>query len=99
VSGVSVLSGALIGTAVGGAAGLLTDKNTLDIGDPIWGSSARSHDSAHYTPGSTSVADTQAELRRLGYDPGPVDGIMGPKTRAALAAYQRDRGLPAGARP
>jgi len=27
----------------------------------------------------------QAELKRKGYDPGPIDGVMGSKTRAALA--------------
>ena len=32
----------------------------------------------------------QAVLVRLGYDPGRVDGIPGPRTRAALAAFQKD---------
>lgn len=27
------------------------------------------------------------------YDPGPVDGIYGPRTRAAVSKYQEDRGL------
>jgi peptidoglycan hydrolase-like protein with peptidoglycan-binding domain len=35
------------------------------------------------------VREAQRALRDLGYDPGPVDGIVGPRTRQALARYQR----------
>lgn len=41
------------------------------------------------------VAAVQRALAELGYDPGPADGVMGPRTRQAIAAFQRDRGLPA----
>jgi hydrogenase-4 component B len=34
----------------------------------------------------------QAALRRLGYDPGPEDGIFGPLTRAAIRRFQQDVG-------
>ena len=40
----------------------------------------------------------QQELRRDGYYLGPVDGIIGPTTRAAIAAYQRDHALVANGR-
>jgi hypothetical protein len=40
------------------------------------------------------VAGVQADLWDLGYDPGPVDGLLGARTRAAIRAYQRDAGLP-----
>ena len=43
--------------------------------------------------GQLSVRDAQAALARRGYDPGPADGQMGPKTRSALMAFQRDAGL------
>ncbi|MGF1629817.1 MAG: peptidoglycan-binding protein [Kiloniellaceae bacterium] len=39
------------------------------------------------------VSGVQKELLAHGYQPGPVDGIAGPQTRAAVSAYQRDAGL------
>ena len=39
-----------------------------------------------------SVADRrqiQAALYRLSYDPGPVDGVFGPLTRAAIRRFQQ----------
>lgn len=41
----------------------------------------------------TMVRETQQILTELGYRPGPVDGLFGGKTGAAIAAYQRDSGL------
>lgn len=41
-----------------------------------------------------SVRNTQSALNALGYNAGPVDGIMGPSTRSAIRTYQSDRGLP-----
>lgn len=35
----------------------------------------------------------QNALRKLGFDPGPVDGIYGAKTAAAVAAFQASNGL------
>jgi peptidoglycan hydrolase-like protein with peptidoglycan-binding domain len=35
----------------------------------------------------------QAQLQDDGYYAGPVDGILGPQTREALAAFQADHGL------
>jgi hypothetical protein len=39
------------------------------------------------------VADAQSILQEQGYYRGEVDGLVGPLTQEALAAYQRDRGL------
>ncbi len=35
----------------------------------------------------------QNALRSRGYDPGPVDGIMGPRTREAIRRFQGDQGV------
>ncbi|MCD2175554.1 peptidoglycan-binding domain-containing protein [Rhizobium sp. C4] len=40
------------------------------------------------------VADIQANLLRRGLYEGPVDGMMGSKTEAAIMFYQETRGLP-----
>src|SRR5439155_380799 len=41
-----------------------------------------------------SVRKAQRALRDLGYSPGPIDGIVGPQTHAALAKYQDAEQLP-----
>ena len=35
----------------------------------------------------------QSELAKLGYYHGPIDGVMGDATEAALARYQEDHDL------
>ena len=39
-----------------------------------------------------SVVALQRRLARAGYYHGRIDGIMGPQTRRALRAYERDHG-------
>ncbi len=41
----------------------------------------------------TSTRGVQAALTALGYDVGPVDGVMGPRTREGVRAFQRSAGL------
>jgi hypothetical protein len=43
--------------------------------------------------GSRRVRDVQRSLIRLGYRPGPSDGLYGPRTQAAVLAFQRKHGL------
>ncbi len=40
-----------------------------------------------------AVARAQARLRVLGYDAGPPDGAVGPKTLSAIRRFQADKGL------
>lgn len=46
----------------------------------------------YYGDSQVSV-QVQAALQQQGYYQGPVDGVVGPGTRAAIAAYQQDNGL------
>ncbi len=40
------------------------------------------------------IANVQTALQEQGYYDDAVDGLIGPRTRAALSNFQRDRGLP-----
>jgi hypothetical protein len=41
--------------------------------------------------GKTIVSGVQARLNNLGYRAGAVDGVLGPRTKAAIARFQRRR--------
>jgi len=43
---------------------------------------------------SDEIASVQSILASRGFDPGPADGKMGPKTSRAIARYQNASGLP-----
>src|SRR5260370_6210312 len=45
-----------------------------------------------YANGSV-VIQVQSRLARAGYYRGAIDGVMGPRTRYAIQAYERDHGL------
>lgn len=40
------------------------------------------------------ATNVQQELARRGYDPGAIDGVIGPQSRDAIAAFQNDQRLP-----
>jgi cardiolipin synthase len=48
------------------------------------------HGQAH---GDPKVADLQTSLKAQGYDPGQVDGIIGPQTLGAVKQFQQAHGL------
>ena len=41
------------------------------------------------------IREIQMYLTALGYEPGPIDGLYGPKTTRAIEAFERDRGMTA----
>jgi N-acetyl-anhydromuramyl-L-alanine amidase AmpD len=40
-----------------------------------------------------NVKDLQEALKTLGYDPGTIDGVIGPKTMQAVRKFQREQQL------
>lgn len=100
VTGLSVVEGAVLGAVAGGLTGTLTKEENVNLGDPVWkqGSNqpATNQTTAYQAPasgGKSTVMDIQRALHNLGYNPGPIDGINGPKTQNAIKQYQKDHGL------
>ncbi len=46
-------------------------------------------------PGSGNIKEVQEALKDKGYDPGPIDGVMGAKTKEALKSFQSASNLSA----
>ena len=86
VTGLSILQGALLGAAAGGLTGALTEEDVINLGDPIWATDKQ-------PANRSATARIQAGLTKLGYAPGPIDGIHGSKTTAAIRSYQSDNSL------
>lgn len=42
----------------------------------------------------SDILEVQRRLTELGYNPGPIDGVWGKKTQAAIREFQRNNGLP-----
>lgn len=109
VTSLAVGPGALIGALGGGLVGAMTNKGQINMGEPAWkhGSTGdRTRAPVAEAAGDTApvaqaaldrktVASVQGRLAWLGYDPGPVDGIVGRRTAAAIRRFQADHGLEA----
>lgn len=74
------------GITVDGVAGPETQSA---INDRQYGSPTPAYASADLS----NVLGVQQTLQQLGYDPGPLDGVMGPMTKAAIMQFQQDQGL------
>jgi peptidoglycan hydrolase-like protein with peptidoglycan-binding domain len=48
---------------------------------------------------SSTVRQLQQALKGKGHDPGPIDGMMGSQTQAALRDFQRAEGIDASGQP
>lgn len=77
-----------------------SDSYALAVGhlaDRILGSGsfAMPWPAGDYALNKDQRAQVQTLLARAGYDVGSADGVIGPKTRAAVMAYQSRAGLPA----
>lgn len=67
---------------------LNAEAGTLKIGTTIWNLKIGHLNPEHKSP-DDGVSGIQARLKNLGFDPGPVDGIPGRLTEAAIRAFQR----------
>lgn len=52
-----------------------------------------------FQAGAQLVQQLQSQLKRQGYNPGNIDGVMGPKTQTALAQFQGANNLVASGIP
>ena len=69
-----------------------TQRGQTGSGSVTTGSKTSSITNGHATSGQ--VKSLQQSLQDKGMDPGRIDGVMGPKTEAAIRAYQKDQNLP-----
>lgn len=104
--------GAIIGGIVGGGRGAGTGA-AIGAGVGVLSGAAEANARAHeeydgpppppgpgYGPGPGNlVYNTQLSLNRLGYDPGPPDGVMGQRTAQAISQYQYTNRLPVTGQP
>jgi peptidoglycan hydrolase-like protein with peptidoglycan-binding domain len=97
------------GTGASGSSGTTGDlgtnqgrPSTSDVEDPGGGTSGAMPDAGAGAEGAAGpivalprerVRQMQERLAAAGFDPGPADGTVGPQTRAALRAFQEERGL------
>lgn len=42
----------------------------------------------------SEISNIQSRLKEIGFDPGPIDGLYGPRTEGAIKAFQSAQGLP-----
>jgi len=82
-----------VGTAPGKAMPS-TQPSAGQAGSGTTGSSASKPMATNGQADADQVKSLQKALQEKGMDPGPIDGIIGPRTQAALRAYQKDQKLP-----
>src|SRR4029077_21095529 len=90
--------GAGTAAAIGAGVGLVTGAAEADANARAY------YDSQYYGAppppgGSELVYSIQTSLTRLGYDPGPPDGLYGQRTADAISQYQHANRLPVDGRP
>ncbi len=71
----------------------IANGNLTSLGNWSNASLTSSSSSPSGPQASAEVAKAQRLLRSLGYQPGPADGLMGPRTRDAISDFQRTAGL------
>ncbi len=80
-----------------------SQRSQDSMSNPSHGDAARSAGTSQSgmggpTQSSDAVREAQQALQQKGHDVGPIDGVMGPKTSAALREFQQAEGLKASGR-
>jgi peptidoglycan hydrolase-like protein with peptidoglycan-binding domain len=93
---VAIVIGGIVAAAliVLATVGLTHDHSTAATPAPAASTSAPASPSTPAAIPSAAVKTLQAQLGQLNYYEGPVDGLMGPQTVAAIQDLQRQAGLP-----
>lgn len=73
------------------AANNIKDPNRIDVGQKLIIPVPAQQPTLQRGSRGPAVRVLQESLIKLGYNPGPVDGIFGPLTEAAVKAFQNDR--------
>lgn len=81
-----VLAGAAIGGGVGAVTGATTTPSQVDLGRPVWADDDGRRPAVR---GTTTNRQAQQALASRGFDPGPVDGVWGQRSRDAAMGFQR----------
>ena len=84
--------GAVVGAGVGAAGGSGVEYGQRSGTFEKWENQMFGRDEGGKAS-SDDVRRAQTALRDQGFDPGPIDGIDGPRTRDALSRYQQSHGL------
>ncbi len=72
------------------SAGEKVKDKTVEAKDKIKGAFKKSEDRV---ASNDDVTAAQQALKDKGFDPGPIDGRMGPRTHAAISDFQKKEGL------
>ncbi len=92
--GGSPLIGALVGGAGGATVGALTSKDQGSSDHSVAHKSNAADPPQANAEASQLTKSVQSGLAKLGYDPGPADGVLGSKTTAAIREYEERNDLP-----
>jgi hypothetical protein len=91
--------GAGTGAAIGAGVGLVAGAAEADAN----AQARAAYESQYYAPpppgGPGLVYSIQTSLTRLGYNPGPVDGVFGQRTADAISQFQSANRIPVDGRP
>jgi peptidoglycan hydrolase-like protein with peptidoglycan-binding domain len=85
----SSATGSASGTTSGGAASGASSPSAFSDKQSPSASAGRQSQAG----GDEKIKQVQQKLKDQGHDAGPVDGVMGPKTQAALKGFQSAKGL------